>query len=103
MSEEEQKDFTAKKLNAKEKYLERQNEACLEAYTVLNEEYNLPICDYYIAKVMFRMGMFSQAKEMFLSYFDAFFLTTNTNSLSILLNLDNPIKKHITTNNTKKK
>lgn len=32
-------------------------------------------------------------KEMFSSYFDAFFLTTDANSLSILLNIDNPAKK----------
>lgn len=50
--------------------------------TFNNEEYsNILQCFYGILK------------EMFLSCFDAFFLTTNTNSLSILLNLDNPIKK----------
>lgn len=47
-----------------------------------NEEYNNILqCFYGILK------------EMFSSYFDAFFLTTDANSLSILLNLDNPAKK----------
>lgn len=70
LSEEEQKDFTSKRLHAKSKYKKKLNQACLDEYTALKEEYGLPICDYYIAKVMFRMGMFSQAKEMFLSYLE---------------------------------
>ena len=70
LSEEAQNDFTAKRLRAKGKYKRKQNEACLEAYTELKDEYGLLICDYYIAKVMFRMGMFSQAKSMFLSYLE---------------------------------
>lgn len=70
LSEEEQKDFTSKRLHAKAQYKRKQNDACLESYTALKEEYGLIICDYYIAKVMFRMGMFSQAKEKFLSYLE---------------------------------
>lgn len=70
LSEEQQADFTEKRLHAKAQYKRKQNDACLESYTLLKEEYNLPICDYYIAKVMFRMGMFSQAKEKFLSYLE---------------------------------
>ena len=47
-----------------------------------NEEYNNILqCFYGILK------------EMFSSYFDAFFLTIDANSLSILINLDNPAKK----------
>lgn len=70
LSEEEQNDFTSKRLKAKGKYKRKQNEDCLEAYVALKDEYGLRICDYYIAKVMFRMGMFSQAKEKFLSYLE---------------------------------
>ena len=70
LSEEEQADFTAKRLKAKGQYKRKQNEECLESYTSLKEEYGLVICDYYIAKVMFRMGMFSQSKEKFLSYLE---------------------------------
>lgn len=70
LSEEEQNDFTSKRLYAKSKYKRKLNQACLEEYTALKEEYGLVICDYYIAKVMFRMGMFSQAKEKFLSYLE---------------------------------
>ena len=70
LSEEEQKDFTEKRLHAKSRYKKKLNESCLEEYTALKDEYGLLICDYYIAKVMFRMGMFSQAREKFLSYLE---------------------------------
>ena len=70
LSEENQKDFTSKRLHAKSKYKKKLNQACLDEYTALKDEYGLKICDYYIAKVMFRMGMFSQAKEKFLSYLE---------------------------------
>lgn len=69
-SEDDQKEFTSKRLHAKSLYKKKLNQACLDEYTTLKDEYGLKICDYYIAKVMFRMGMFSQAKEKFLSYLE---------------------------------
>ena len=47
-----------------------------------NEEYNNILQSFY--------GIL---KEMFTSYFDAFFLTNDPNSLSIILNLENPLQK----------
>lgn len=70
LGEDKQKEFTLKRLAAKSQYRKKQNEKSLESYLALKEEINLPICDYYIGKIMFRMGHFSKAKEYFLSYLD---------------------------------
>lgn len=68
LGEEKQQDFISKRIAAKNLYRERQYDACLESYLALKEEYKLPICDYYIGKIMFRIGNFSKSKEYFLSY-----------------------------------
>jgi len=70
LEESKQEEFTSKRLVAENQYIERQNEVCLESYLALKEKFNLPVCDYYIGKVMFRMGKLSQAKEYFLSYLE---------------------------------
>lgn len=70
LGEDKQEKFTLKRLDAKSQYRKKQNEKSLESYLALKEEFNLPICDYYIGKIMFRMGDFSKAKEYFLSYLE---------------------------------
>lgn len=67
---EQQEEFTSRRLHAKAQYKRKQNDASLESYLALKEEFELPICDYYIGKILFRKGMFSQAKEAFLSYLE---------------------------------
>jgi len=64
------KEFNSKRLIAKNQYIKNQNDICLESYLTLKDEFNLPICDYYIGKIMFRMGNFSKAIEYFLSYLE---------------------------------
>lgn len=70
LGEPKQEEFTSKCLVAGRQYEKKQNDLCLESCLALKEEFNLPVCDYYIGKVMFRMGKFSQAKEYFLSYLE---------------------------------
>lgn len=70
LGEPKQEEFTSKCLVAGRQYEKKQNDLCLESCLSLKEEFNLPVCDYYIGKVMFRMGKFSQAKEYFFSYLE---------------------------------
>ena len=70
LSLEQQEEFTSRRLHAKAQYKRKQNDASLESYTSLKEDFGLPICDYYIGKILFRKGMFSQAKDAFLNYLE---------------------------------
>lgn len=70
LGEDKQETFTLKRLAAQNQYRKKQNAISLESYLALKKEFNLPICDYYIGKNMFRMGDFSKAKEYFLSYLE---------------------------------
>lgn len=70
LEQDKRDEFISKRLVAKNQYLRKQNELSLESYLELKNEFNLPICDYYIGKIMFRMGDFSEAKKYFLSYLE---------------------------------
>lgn len=70
LSDEKQKDFVVKELAAKKLYKEKQYESCLEVYLALKSEFNLPICDYYVGKIMYKMRDFEAAKNYFLSYLE---------------------------------
>lgn len=68
LDENKQKEFLSKRSQAKKLYRERLFDESLELYLELKEEYKLPTCDYYIGKIMFRIGDFSKSREYFLSY-----------------------------------
>lgn len=70
LDKEKQDEFTARRLVAKNSYIKKQNEKSLLLYSILKEQFNLPICDYYIGKIMIRMKDFSRARECFLSYLE---------------------------------
>ena len=69
LSKEKQEEFLERRLDAKNSYKYKYNEDALKKYCLLKEDFNLPICDYYIGKIyMFRMRKFMEAKLAFLSY-----------------------------------
>lgn len=70
LSEENKEEFTSRRLKAKRLYKNKHNDRSLEEYSTLKEEFKLPICDYYIGKILFRQGEFTQAKEAFLRYLE---------------------------------
>ena len=70
LSEEEQKEFTSRRLKAKSLYKNKHHDRSLEEYSALKKDFKLPICDYYIGKILFRQGKFIQAKEAFLNYLE---------------------------------
>lgn len=70
LSKERQEEFTSRRLMAKRLYQKKRNEESLKLYLGLRDEFNLPICDYYIGKIMFRMGDFEKANEYFLNYLE---------------------------------
>lgn len=68
LTKERKEAFNEKSLIAKDLYIKKQNGLCLEAYLALKDEFNLPICSYYIGKILFRIGNFQKAREYFLNY-----------------------------------
>ena len=70
LDEDKKEEFTLKRLAAKKQYIKKQNKDCLESYIALKNEFNLLICNYYIGKIMFRTGDFSEAKKYFLNYLE---------------------------------
>lgn len=70
LSGEKQEEFTSRRLKAKRLYKNKHNDRSLEEYFALKEEFGLIICDYYIGKILFRMGEYIQAKEAFLRYLE---------------------------------
>ena len=70
LDNDKQKEFVSKKLIAKKQYIKKQNKLSLNSYLELKNEFNLRICDYYIGKILFRMGNFLEAKKYFLSYLE---------------------------------
>ena len=70
LSIDKQKEFISKRLVARKQYLKKQYDISLKSYLTLKDDFNFSICDYYIGKIMFRIGKFLEAKEYFLSYLE---------------------------------
>lgn len=71
LTKEKQEEFIERRLSAKNTYKNRYNDKALEKYCLLKEEFGLPICDYYIGKILlFRQHKVSAAKQAFLRYLE---------------------------------